>query len=62
MFSRGTVSVERLQGRGGATEDLQGGQSTYVFTDLEENPNLPDSLFQFEIPENTEVISSDPFR
>ena len=56
-----TVDRLSLSITGLSTEDLQGGQSTYVFTDLEENPNLPDSLFQFEIPENTEVISSDPF-
>jgi len=44
-----------------STEDMQGGQSTYIFTDLEENPDLPDSLFQFGIPDNTDVISNNSF-
>ncbi len=56
-----TVDRLSLSITGLSTEDLQGGQSTYVFTDLEENPNLPDSIFQFDIPENTDVISNDLF-
>ncbi len=56
-----TVDRLSLSITGLSTGDLQGGQSTYVFTDLKENPDFPDSLFQFEIPENTDVISNDLF-
>ena len=38
--------------------DLQGGTSTFFFTNLRENVGLPDATFAFEIPEGTEVIDT----
>ena len=55
-----TVDRLSLSITGLSTADMQGGQSTYIFTDLKENPDLPDSLFQLDIPENTDVISNNP--
>ena len=56
-----TVDQRTLSITGLSTTDFQGGQSTYVFTGLEENQGLPDSLFEFTIPDNTDIVSDDPF-
>ena len=56
-----TVDRNSLSITGLSTIDFQGGQSTYVFSGLEENQNLPDSSFEFTIPDNTDVVSDDPF-
>lgn len=37
--------------------DLQGGVSTFLFSNLQENLDLPDTPFTFEIPRGTEIIS-----
>ena len=42
--------------------DHQGAVSTFTFTALKENEQLPDSLFTFEVPRGTEVITEDSFR
>ncbi len=36
--------------------DLQGGVSTFFFSNLQENLDLPDTPFTFEIPRGTEII------
>lgn len=54
--NRRSLSITRL-----STLDFQGGQSTYIFTGLAENQDPPDSEFEFTIPDNTDVVSDDPF-
>ena len=44
-----------------ATTDFQGGVSTYTFSNLEENPGLSDTVFEFDIPQDVEVITDDSF-
>jgi outer membrane lipoprotein-sorting protein len=36
--------------------DPEGNRSQFVFTNLRENPDLPDRLFHFSIPKGVEVI------
>ena len=38
--------------------DLQGGISTFTFSNLQENQNLSDTPFRFEIPNGTDVIDT----
>jgi outer membrane lipoprotein carrier protein len=38
--------------------DLQGGTSTFFFTNLRENVGFSDAIFAFEIPEGTEVLDT----
>jgi outer membrane lipoprotein carrier protein len=57
VVDRGTLSITQLR-----AEDFQGAVSTFAFNDLQENVGLPDSLFTFDIPSGTEVISEDSFR
>ncbi len=40
------------------TADPQGGTSTIVFTNLKENPGLPDNTFAFRIPRGVDVITN----
>ena len=54
-----TVDRESLAITGLSTEDVQGGRSSYRFTNLVENRGVPDSSFDFEIPENAHVIRQD---
>ena len=54
-----TVDRESLAITGLSTEDVQGGRSSYRFTNLVENLGVPDSSFNFEIPENAHVIRQD---
>ena len=56
-----TVDRRSLSITGLSTLDFQGGQSTYIFTGLKENQDLPDSEFEFTIPDNIDVVSDDPF-
>ena len=56
-----TVDRDSLSITGLSTTDFHGGQSTYVFTRLEENQNLSDSLFDFTIPDDIDIVSDDPF-
>jgi outer membrane lipoprotein carrier protein len=59
-----TVTVDRrsLSITGLSTADYQGGESTYRFSNLEENQGLSDSLFTFTIPDNTDVVTEEAFR
>jgi outer membrane lipoprotein carrier protein len=38
--------------------DRQGGQSSFVFTNLKENRNLSDKMFDFQIPRGVDVITN----
>lgn len=54
-----TVDKKTMAITGMETADDQGGTSTYTFTNLKENVNLPDSVFVFDLkalPKNVEVI------
>jgi outer membrane lipoprotein carrier protein len=60
-FKTLTLTVDRktMAMVGMETADDQGGTSTYTFTNLKENVNLPDSVFVFDLkalPKNVEVI------
>lgn len=48
---------ETLQIRSLTAGNAQGGRSTFTFSDFKENTGLADTLFQFDIPRGTEVIS-----
>ena len=41
--------------------DLQGGTSSFIFSNLKENQGLSDNLFTFEVPRNTDVIKNYAF-
>jgi outer membrane lipoprotein carrier protein len=41
------------------TTDQQGGESTFTFSKLKENVNIPDKEFAFQIPRGVEVVKSD---
>ena len=58
-----TIAVDQrtLSMTGLSTADYQGGESTYVFSNLKENRGFPDSLFSFTIPENTDVVTEETF-
>ena len=53
---RGTLSITQL-----IATDFQGGVSTFTFTNITENQGLADTLFEFEIPQDTEVVTADSF-
>jgi outer membrane lipoprotein-sorting protein len=38
--------------------DRQGGQSSFTFTNLKENRNLSDKIFDFQIPRGVDVITN----
>ena len=40
-----------------ATTDAQGGQSSFSFTNLQENVGLADKSFEFKIPRGVEVVN-----
>lgn len=52
------VDPESLQIRQLVALDRQGGQSTFTFTNMKENRNLSDKIFDFQIPRGVDVISS----
>ena len=56
-----TVDRRSLSITGLSTSDFQGGQSTYIFTRLEENQDLSDSAFEFTIPDNIDIVSDGLF-
>ena len=49
-----TLQIRRL-----LAHYLEGGTSTFVFTNLKENVGLADALFTFRIPRGADVITSD---
>ncbi len=55
-LDRTSLSITQL-----VATDFQGAVSTFSFSDLKENEDLPDALFDFEIPRGTEVITEDRF-
>ena len=50
VLDAGTLAIVRL-----VAHDLQGGTSTFVFSNLQENLDMPDTPFTFEIPPGTNV-------
>jgi outer membrane lipoprotein carrier protein len=58
-----TLAVEHdsLRFRQLIATDSQGGVSTFTFSNLMENQGLSDSLFVFQIPPDTDVITEDAF-
>ena len=45
-----------------ATTDAQGGQSSFSFTNLQENVGLADKSFEFKIPRGVDVVQDSPRR
>jgi outer membrane lipoprotein carrier protein len=52
------VDPSTLQIRQLVALDRQGGRSTFTFTNLKENRNLSDTIFDFKIPRGVDVINS----
>jgi outer membrane lipoprotein carrier protein len=52
------VDPASLQIRRLVAADRQGGQSTFAFTNMKENRNLSDKIFDFQVPRGVDVISS----
>lgn len=57
VVDRASLRFTQLQ-----STDFQGAVSTFTFSNLKENENMPDTLFTFEIPAGTDVITEDGFR
>lgn len=57
VVDRASLSFTQL-----SATDFQGAVSTFTFTNLQENDDLPDRLFAFEIPAGADVITEDGFR
>ncbi len=57
VVDRKTFQIRML-----VTTDTQGGRSTFTFTNLKENVNLPDKNFAFQIPRGVEVVYADSGR
>ena len=53
VIDASTLAIVRL-----ISYDLQGGMSTFVFSNLQENQGLSDTPFTFEIPPGTDVIDT----
>ena len=51
------MMAQTLDGHQGRTVDGQGGTSTFAFTNLKENIDLPDSQFQFKMPKGVDVVT-----
>jgi outer membrane lipoprotein carrier protein len=56
------VAPQTLDLRGLLTADTQGGQSTFSFTNLKENPGIADKQFVFTIPRGVDVVTDSPSR
>lgn len=52
------VDPARLQIQQLVALDRQGGRSTFTFTNLQENRNISDKIFDFQIPRGVDVINS----
>jgi outer membrane lipoprotein carrier protein len=52
------VDPAKLQIQQLVAVDRQGGQSTFTFTNLKENRNISDKIFDFQIPRGVDVINS----
>ncbi len=53
VVDRRSLQIEML-----VTTDRQGGQSTFSFSNIRENINMPDNQFTFQIPRGVEVVYS----
>ena len=56
------VDPASLQIRHLVALDRQGGRSSFTFTNLKENRNLSDKLFEFQIPRGVDVITNGAVR
>jgi outer membrane lipoprotein carrier protein len=56
------VDAKTFQIRMLVTTDAQGGRSTFTFSNLKENIDLPDKDFTFRIPRGVEVVYADSGR
>jgi outer membrane lipoprotein-sorting protein len=56
------IARETLELRGLVTVDAQGGQSTFSFTNLQENAGLSDKDFTFKMPRGVDVVTGAPSR
>jgi outer membrane lipoprotein carrier protein len=56
------VAPGSLELRGLITSDSQGGQSSFSFTNLKENPGIADKQFGFTIPRGVDVVTDSPSR
>ena len=54
-----SVDPESLQIRALTTRDRQGGESTIVFQELQENRGISDNEFMFRVPSDADVIRND---
>jgi len=54
------VDQATLQIRTLVTVDAQGGQSTFVFTNIRQNAGIPDSQFRFAVPRGVDVVNRAP--
>jgi outer membrane lipoprotein carrier protein len=55
VINRTTLQIRTL-----VTGDAQGGQSTFVFSNIRENAGIPDSQFQFTVPRGVDVVTRTP--
>jgi outer membrane lipoprotein carrier protein len=55
VADRTTLQIRKLM-----TVDAQGGQSTFVFSNIRQNEGIPDSKFQFVVPRGVDVINRTP--
>jgi outer membrane lipoprotein carrier protein len=53
-----SVDPKTLQIRALSTLDGQGGQSTLIFTNLQENTGISDKEFTFRVPKGVDVITN----
>ena len=57
VVDRESLSVTQVR-----ATDFQGAVSTFTFSDLKENQEMPDDLFTFTIPPGVEMIADEEFR
>jgi outer membrane lipoprotein carrier protein len=56
VVDRSTYQIRML-----VTTDTQGGRSTFTFSHMKENVNVPDKEFEFKIPRGVEVVDNSRF-
>jgi outer membrane lipoprotein carrier protein len=56
-----TLDTDSLRILAISARDLQGGESTITFSNLQENQGLTDNDFVFQVPGNVDVITDDGF-
>ena len=55
VVDRTTLQIRTL-----VTVDAQGGQSTFVFSNIRQNTGIPDSQFRFAVPRGVDVVTRTP--